>query len=73
MRASHPTSLATKLLAGDGNGRSDVFVKDFLTGNIIRVNVCAADQQGTGGDGQQIGFVCARLDISGRPRFSCNL
>ena len=65
-------SAASNLVAGDDNGRSDVFVKDLLTGSIVRANVGAAGQQGTGGDcsapalsgdGQQVGFVCAQAGL----------
>jgi Tol biopolymer transport system component len=65
-------SAASNLVAGDDNGRSDVFVKDLLTGNIVRANLSATAQQGTGGDcsapalsgnGQQVGFVCAQAGL----------
>lgn len=67
-------SAASNLLAGDDNGRSDVFVKDLATGGTVRVNLAAAGQQGSGsdcsapalsGDGQRVGFVCAQAGLVG--------
>jgi Tol biopolymer transport system component len=65
-------SAAGNLVAGDDNGRSDVFVKDLVTGTVVRANLGAAGQQGSGGDcsapalssdGQQVGFVCAQTGL----------
>ena len=40
-------SLASNLVDGDTNGKKDVFVKDLLTGTVIRAS---SDSTGTGGD-----------------------
>src|SRR5689334_7235431 len=39
-------SLASNLVAGDTNGRIDVFVKELATGAIVRVSVDSAGVQG---------------------------
>ncbi len=41
-------SLATNLVAGDTNGASDVFVRNFLTGQTLRVSVDSAGNQANG-------------------------
>ena len=61
------SSSADNLVAGDTNGRGDVFVKDRTMGTIIRVNVSSAGVQSNGestwpsisGDGQTIAY-CSR-------------
>jgi Tol biopolymer transport system component len=39
-------SVATNLVPGDGNGASDVFVKDLQTGAIVRVSVDSSGNEG---------------------------
>jgi len=41
-------SVATNLVPGDGNGASDVFVKDLQTGAIVRVSVDSSGNEGNG-------------------------
>jgi Tol biopolymer transport system component len=41
-------STASNLVPGDANGRSDVFVKDLVTGAITRVSTSATGEQGNG-------------------------
>lgn len=40
---------ATNLVAGDGNGRTDIFWKDLATGVISRVNLTSAGTESSGG------------------------
>ncbi|NIX75885.1 PD40 domain-containing protein [Microvirga terricola] len=50
------TSSATNLVAGDTNGAPDVFRKDLLTGELIRLSAAARDAQGKEeGDGTSVG------------------
>ncbi|WP_386065829.1 fibronectin type III domain-containing protein [Tahibacter sp. UC22_41] len=65
-------SAASNLVAGDDNGRVDVFLKDLATGAISRLNSGASGQAGTGGDctnaaisgnAQWAGFVCAQAGL----------
>jgi Tol biopolymer transport system component len=42
-------SAATNLVPGDSNGRTDIFVRDRLSGQIERVSVTASGQQAIGG------------------------
>lgn len=44
-------SEATNLVPGDTNGRSDVFVRDLVTGRIERVSVASDSAQGNGPSG----------------------
>jgi Tol biopolymer transport system component len=69
-------SAASNLVAGDDNGRNDIFVKDLTTGSIVRANLSSAGQQGTGGDcgapalssdGQQVGFICTQAGLVDGP------
>lgn len=66
-------SAASNLVAGDDNGRIDVFVKDLLTGAVSRANAGSAGQQGSGGDcssaalsadASWVGFVCAQAGLA---------
>lgn len=66
-------SAASNLVAGDDNGRTDVFVKDLADGSVTRANVTAAGAQGTGGDcaapslsadARWISFVCAQAGLA---------
>lgn len=41
-------SVATNLVPGDGNGASDVFVKDLQTGAIVRTSVDSSGVEGNG-------------------------
>jgi Tol biopolymer transport system component len=43
-------SAASNLVAGDGNGAYDAYVRDRQTGTVERVNVDGAGNQATGGD-----------------------
>lgn len=62
---------AGNLVSGDTNGVTDVFRKDLLTGEVIRVNVDAAGRQSWGAvgfasmsdDGQRIAFDSAADDL----------
>lgn len=54
-------SSATNLVAGDTNGRVDVFVRDTLLGTTVRVSVSSSGIQGDGDSG--------RPDISADGRF----
>ena len=44
------SSFESTLVAGDTNGRSDVFVKDMAAGSMTRVSVAAGGVQALGGD-----------------------
>src|SRR4051794_27153291 len=54
---------ATNLVAGDTNGRCDIFVRDNDSGAIERVSVSSAEAEGSGGAG------CERPAISGDGRY----
>jgi hypothetical protein len=54
------TSLASNLVAGDTNGRSDVFRRKVKTGELARVSVSSLGVQGSSNSGQ------ASLTRSGR-------
>jgi Tol biopolymer transport system component len=65
---------ATNLVAGDTNGRDDVFVHDRLTGVTERVNVDSAGNQANGsgswgwgpaisGDGRYVAFVSSATNL----------
>ncbi len=41
-------SVSDNLVAGDTNGASDVFVRDTLTGHVVRISVSDDGQQGNG-------------------------
>lgn len=41
-------SYASNLVAGDTNGQSDIFVKDLVTGVVVRVSVNASGTEGNG-------------------------
>lgn len=41
-------SSATNLVTGDGNGKSDIFVRDSVTGTTVRVSVSATGDEGSG-------------------------
>ncbi len=43
-------SYANNLVAGDTNGKADIFRKDLDTGAIVRVSTDASGNEGTGGD-----------------------
>lgn len=57
-------SVAATLVAGDTNGKTDVFAKDLTTGAIVRMSVSGAGAQGDGdsiapaisGDGMSVAF-----------------
>jgi hypothetical protein len=59
------TSTATTLVTGDGNGSSDIFVKDTQTGAVTRVSVATGGRQGVAAsfnptisdDGSRVAFV----------------
>ena len=51
-------SAASNLVAGDDNGRIDVFLKDLASGTVTRLNIGATGQQGSAGD-------CTNAAISG--------
>jgi Tol biopolymer transport system component len=53
-------SNATNLVAGDTNGRMDVFVHDTVTGSTTRASVESSGAQGTGYSG------CAAISADGR-------
>jgi hypothetical protein len=55
------SSAATNLVAGDTNGKSDVFVHDLQTGETTRVSVNSSGEQADGGGGSP--------DISGDGRY----
>lgn len=42
-------STATNLVPSDTNGAGDIFLKDMLTGNIVRVSTDSSGNQGNGG------------------------
>lgn len=63
---------ATNLVPGDGNGQSDVFVRDVLEGTTIRVSVDESGNQVATGpslgpslsaDGRFVAFVSAATDL----------
>ncbi|HVH32815.1 MAG TPA: hypothetical protein VM847_01735, partial [Tahibacter sp.] len=65
-------SRATNLVAGDGNGVADIFVKDLESGAIERVNTSSSGTPGFGGDcaspsfsagARYVGFVCAQSHL----------
>ena len=66
-------SAASNLVAGDDNGRIDVFLKDLASGSVTRINTATTGQAGTGGDctnaaisgnAQWAGFVCAQAGLA---------
>ncbi len=57
-------SLATNLVPNDGNGFRDVFRKDRLTGDIVRVSVDSNGGESNGGSGSRFGFEGHYLTIS---------
>ncbi|MBN8739203.1 MAG: hypothetical protein BGP24_09465 [Lysobacterales bacterium 69-70] len=66
-------SAANNLVAGDDNGRIDVFLKDLTTGTVTRLNTSTTGQPGSGGDctnaaisgnAQWAGFVCAQAGLA---------
>lgn len=63
------SSSATNLVAGDGNGRMDVFVHDRKTGETTRVSVNSA---GIEGNGDSLAYANAAVGSGGRfiPFFS---
>jgi Tol biopolymer transport system component len=64
-------SLATNLVAGDGNGLADVFRHDRVTGETIRISVASGGAQGTGSsfdaelsdDGNRVVFQSSAFDL----------
>jgi uncharacterized delta-60 repeat protein len=64
-------SAASNLVPGDGNGTGDAFVKDLVTGAIIRVSTSAAGLQGNGSsfspvfspDGSRIAFFSDAINL----------
>ncbi len=46
------SSAATDLVTGDGNGKSDIFLRDRLNGTTERVSVDSSETEATGGDSQ---------------------
>lgn len=60
---------ATNLVANDGNGKSDVFVKDLQTGAITLVSATAAGASGNGDSGEATGPSDNGIAISGNGRF----
>jgi len=65
-------SEASNLVAGDTNGRSDIFVHDRQTGTTTRVSVDSAGTQGTGGhsytpsisaDGRYVAFASTATNL----------
>jgi Tol biopolymer transport system component len=65
------TSLASNLVPGDTNARSDVFVHDQTTGTTIRVSVSSAGAQGNGdsdsasmsADGRYVAFASTSTNL----------
>jgi len=45
------TSVATNLVPGDTNDREDIFLRDRLTGSLLRITVTATERQTQGGRG----------------------
>ena len=58
-------SASDALVGADTNGAMDVFVRDRLNGNVVRVSVSSSAVQGTGGSGNSYGDV----DITDDGRF----
>jgi Tol biopolymer transport system component len=66
-------SEANDLVAGDGNGQSDVFVRDRRTGATTRVSVSSAEVQADGpsrlpsvsADGRYVAFVSRARNLAG--------
>ena len=66
------SSSAFNLVAGDTNGKADVFVKDLVTGAMTRVSVDAAGTEGNAGssqavfspDGSKIAFVSQATNLA---------
>jgi Tol biopolymer transport system component len=64
-------SMATNLVTGDTNGKSDVFVRDLVAGTTRRVSVTASGGQANGDsdfvsisdDGQQVAFGSAASNL----------
>jgi Tol biopolymer transport system component len=65
-------SFASNLVAGDTNGKEDVFVKDLVSGAVTRVSVDAANTQGNDNsfspvfspDGSKIAFVSKATNLA---------
>ena len=66
-------SAATNLVPGDGNGTTDVFVRDRHTGDIVCVSVDSAGNEGNGwsgypsisADGRYVAFESSATDLVG--------
>ena len=66
------TSNASNLVAGDSNGKADVFVKDLVTGAVTRVSVDAVGTEGNAEssqavfspDGSKIAFVSKATSLA---------
>ena len=66
------TSTASDLVAGDGNGTRDVFVRDLTAGTTLLVSRNASGQSATGNsedgivsaDGRYVGFESTAADVS---------
>ncbi|MEG5040385.1 MULTISPECIES: calcium-binding protein [unclassified Microcoleus] len=58
------SSLASNLVPGDTNNRSDIFVRDLLTNTTTRVSVDSAGNQGN--DGSSIGSFFPSISADGR-------
>jgi Tol biopolymer transport system component/putative cell wall-binding protein len=69
-------SVATNLVDGDTNGKSDVFIKDMQTGAVVRASVHAG-QQGDGnssipslsGDGSRVVFLSKSKNFGSAPSY----
>jgi Tol biopolymer transport system component len=65
------TSAASNLVAGDSNGVTDVFVRDFTTGTTTRVSVNTTGAQANGAstdpsisaDGRHVGFMSSASNL----------
>ena len=66
------TSYASNLVAGDTNDAADVFVKDLVTGSIVRASVTESGQQGNqsslgssiSADGTRVAFTSAASNFA---------
>jgi uncharacterized repeat protein (TIGR01451 family) len=59
-------SFSDNLVAGDTNGRSDIFVRDRLTGTTERVSVSSAGRQSDGDSGIVNGMGAPSISADGR-------
>src|SRR6266511_4217921 len=59
-------SLSDNLVSGDTNGRSDIFVRDRVTGTTERVSVSSAGRQGNADSGLLNGMAGPSISADGR-------